>query len=254
MGRVRGTIGAVVVVALVLARSAGAVVPLTIDDADAVDWGHYQLNAGWQLQHLPSADLHVLPVNPVVGIASHGELGVTLGYAWRDGRGARRSGDDVDGITDLAIRTKWELGTHADDRLNLSVAIELDVPTGSAHRGLGTGHVDVGAVMIGTRTWGSTSCDWNVGYLVVDAGGTSISDDAWLVGQAVRHSLNDRWTAIGEAYGVLPHTDGGDHTGFFDAGLQFQVTEHVLLSVLVGTAAGRGSPEFTSSFAVTIDS
>jgi hypothetical protein len=193
-------------------------------------------------------------VNPVVGIASHGELGVTLGYAWRDGRGGTRSMDDVDGITDLAIRTKWELGTHAADRLNLAIAVELDVPTGSAHRGLGTGHVEVGGVFIATRTWGSTACDWNVGYLVVDAGGTSISDDAWLVGQTVRHSLNDDWTAIGEAYGVLPHTDGGEQTGFFDAGLQFQLTEHVLLSILVGTAVGRGSPEFRSTLAVTIDS
>ena len=254
MGRAWGTSAALVVAALVLARPAAAVVPLTIDDADAVDWGHYQLNAGWQVEHSPSADVHLLPVNPVVGIASHGELGVTLGYAWRDGRGATRSMDDVDGITDLAIRTKWELGTHADDRLNLSIAIELDVPTGSAHRGLGTGHVDVEGVLIGTRTWGSTSCDWNVGYLVVDAGSTSISDDAWLVGQTVRHQIDDRWTAIGEAYGVLPHTDGGDHTGFFDAGLQLRLTEHVLLSVLVGTAVGEGSPEFTSSLAVTIDS
>ena len=254
MGRVRGTSVALVVAALALCRPALAVVPLTIDDADAVDWGEYQLNAGWQLQHTQSADLHVLPVNPVVGIASRGELGATLGYAWRDGRGATRSMDDVDGITDLAIRTKWELGTPADDRLNLSIAVELDVPTGSAHRGLGTGHVDVGGVFIATRTWGSTSCDWNVGYLVVDAGGTSISDDSWLIGQAVRHQLDDRWTAIGEVYGVLPHTDGGDHTGFFDGGLQLQVTEQVVLSVLVGTAVGRGSPEFTSTLSVTIGS
>jgi hypothetical protein len=254
VGWVRGTSAALVVAMLALARPVGAVVPLTIDDADAVDWGHYQLNAGWPLQHTASSDLHLLQANPVVGIASHGELGATLGYAWRDGRGATRSMDDVDGITDLAIRTKWELGTHADDRLNLSIAVELDVPTGSAHRGLGTGHVDVGGVFIGTRTWGSTSFDWNVGYLVVDAGGTTIDDDGWLVGQAVRHSLNDRWTAIGEAYGVLPHTDGGEHSGFFDAGLQFRLTEHVLLSVIVGTAVGRDSPEFTSSLAVTIDS
>jgi len=254
VGRVRGTSAALVVTALVFVRPALAVVPLTIDDAEAVDWGHYQLNAGWQVAHTASSDLHVLPVNPVVGIASHAELGATLGYAWRDGRGVTPSQDDVDAIADLAIRTKWELGTHADDRLNLSVAVELDVPTGSAHRGLGTGHVDVGAVFIATRTWDSTSFDWNVGYFVVDAGGTSISDDAWLVGQAVRHQVSDRWTAIGEAYGVLPHTDGGAHTGFFDAGLQFQVTDHVTLSVLVGTAVGRDSPDFTSTLSVTIDS
>src|SRR5512144_2547639 len=105
MGRAWGTGAAIAVAALVLARPAIAVFPLTIDDADAVDLGHYQLNAGWQLQHTSSADLHLLPVNPVVGIASHGELGATLGYAWRDGRGATRSMDDVDAITDLAIRT-----------------------------------------------------------------------------------------------------------------------------------------------------
>ena len=63
---------ALVVAALVIVRPALAVVPLTIDDADAVDWGQFQLNAGWQLTHTGASDLHLLPVNPVAGIASCG--------------------------------------------------------------------------------------------------------------------------------------------------------------------------------------
>jgi hypothetical protein len=253
MGRAWGTSAAMAVAVLVLARPALAVFPLTIDDADAVTFGHYQLNAAWLVSHTDTSDLHVLPVNPVVGIATHGELGVTGGYAWRDGRGPTRNTDDTDGMTDLAIRTKWELGTHADQRLNLAIAVEVDVPTGSAHRGLGTGHVDVGGTFVATRAWGSTAFDWNLGYQVFDAGNGSIGDDAWLVGQAVRHQLDDRWTMIGEAYGVLPHTDGGAHAGFFDAGVQLRLTEHALLSVLVGTAVGRDSPDFNGTLAVTID-
>ena len=88
-----------------------------------------------------------------------------------------------------------------------------------------------------------------------DAPGSTLRDDAWLVGQAVRHELTDRWIAIGEAYGVLPNTDdGGERAGFFDAGIQLQATGHLLLSVLVGTAVGRGSPDFTSVIALTFGS
>ena len=52
-----------------------AVSPLVTDDAETVDPGHLQLNAGWQLTRTGSASLYFTPLNPVLGLNSRGELG-----------------------------------------------------------------------------------------------------------------------------------------------------------------------------------
>lgn len=86
------------------ARLALAVSPLVTDDADTVEPGHLQLNADWQFSRTASVSLHSIPVNPVFGISSRGELGATFGYQWRDGSGSVPKQADADGITDLTLR------------------------------------------------------------------------------------------------------------------------------------------------------
>src|SRR6185503_6302730 len=57
----RGTVAAL----LALFASAGtafAVPPLVTDDADTVERGHLQLNAGWQLTRSGAVSLHAVPV------------------------------------------------------------------------------------------------------------------------------------------------------------------------------------------------
>jgi hypothetical protein len=225
---------AVALLTLAGGGSAFAVSPLVTDDADPVERGHLQLNLGWQFVRTDSVSLHAIPVNPVVGVAASGELGATVGYLWRD----------ADGVTDLTLETKWRLRQSAPERLNVSLRLDVNLPTGSEDQGLGTGRVDVDAVLIGTRTWGRTALDSNVGYTAVDAERAVFADDVWFVGQALRHQLTERWTAIGEAFGLLPN-DGAPSGGFFSAGAQLQATDSLLLSVLVGTAVGRGTPDGT---------
>jgi len=57
-----------------------AVSPLVVDDADTVERGRLQLNAGWQVSRTGSESLFSLPINPVLGLNSRGELGATFGY------------------------------------------------------------------------------------------------------------------------------------------------------------------------------
>ena len=175
-----------------------AVSPLVTDDADTVDPGRLQLNAGWQLSRTGSVSFYSIPVNPVLGLNSRGELGATFGYQWRGGP------TQADGISDLTIATKWRLWHTEDDNFKISARFDLKVPTASEHGGLGTGNLDAGVVLIATRYWGPTSFDWNIGYSAIDLSHAVFSDDHWFLGQAVRHELNKRWTIIGETFASPP--------------------------------------------------
>ena len=76
---------AVLLLALLLPTPSPAVSPLTTDDADTVEPGRLQLNAGWQFSRASSNHWNAIPINPVLGLSS-GELGGTFGI-WRDGVG-----------------------------------------------------------------------------------------------------------------------------------------------------------------------
>jgi hypothetical protein len=169
-----------------------AVNPLVTDDADTVEAGRLQLNVGCQLTRTGSVSLWSIPVNPVLGVHSRGELGATFGYQWQDGP------TEADGITDLAIASKWRLWRSDDKNFKLSARLDLKVPTAPADRSLGTGETDVGIVLIGTRCWGPTCFDWNIGYSAIDLSHTVLGDDQWFIGQAVRHELSKRWTITGK--------------------------------------------------------
>jgi hypothetical protein len=100
--RGRACWAAVALFALAAGRSAFAVSPLVTDDADTVERGRLQLNAGWQFGRTGSVSLHAIPVNPVVGLSAWGELGATFGCQWRDGSGHMPHEADAEGVGTIA--------------------------------------------------------------------------------------------------------------------------------------------------------
>ena len=241
-------LGCSLMLALCYSPSLHAVSPLVTDDADTVESGQLQLNPIWQFTRTGSLRLHVLPVNPVLGLTSRGELGATFGYQWRDGSNAV----DADGITDLTFSTKWRWWQSKDEKLRLSTRFDLTLPTAAEDRGLGTGKVDGAAVLIATRTLGSTSIDWNLGYAWSDLSGTDLRDDTWFIAQAVRHELNKAWTVVGEMFAILPHSDRGGSANFsLQGGAQLSLRENLVISALIGSAAGRNSPDLVSRLGIS---
>jgi hypothetical protein len=222
-----------------------AVVPLVVDDADTDDFEHLQFNSGLQFSRTASENLYDYSVNPVYGITSRSEFGVTFGYQSQNG-----NGNDTDGISDLILETKWRLIGTATNLFKLSVRFDLKLPTASEP--LGTGEPDANIILIATRNWGNTYLDWNIGYTAVDAAYSNFNDDHWFLGQAVRQQLSDRWTVIGDAYVTLPQGKSGSSANFnFEGGVQFNVRENITLSALVGSAVGQDSPDLTSYFGFT---
>lgn len=232
---------------------ARAVPPLITDDADTVDPGQWQLNTGCLFSHTASEQLFVFPVNLVTGLNSRAEVGLTIGYQGRDGAGIAPETRDASGVTDLFLETKWHLYQSADENFNVSARFDLKLPTASRSQGFGTGDVDTDVVLIATRSWGETEIDWNLGYIAVDPARGSARDDRWFFGQALRQKLSERWTFISEIFAIVPNTGAGGSSNFhFNAGAQFTVRENLIISALIGSAAGHRSPDLTSFVGVTI--
>jgi hypothetical protein len=137
-------------------------------------------------------------------------------------------------------------------RAELSGRLDLKLPTASENRGFGTGHTDIGGILVATRCWGRTYFDWNLGYTASDASRRVFGNDHWLLGQAVRGELNKRWTLIGETYALLPQGNEGIASTFhFSGGAQFNLRKNVIFSALIGSAVGRSSPDFTAYLGLT---
>jgi hypothetical protein len=234
-------------IALLIPYSTFGVFPLVTDDADLVDFGHLQFNSGLQFNREASTKLYDYSINPVFGITPRSEFGATFGYQWLNG-----NENDADGISDLILETKWRLIGTATNLFKLSVRFDLKLPTASERLGLGTGKPDADALLIATRNWGNTYLDWNIGYTAVDAAHSNFGDDRWFLGQAVRQQLNDHWTLLGDAYTTFSQGKAGAPANFnFEGGVQFNLRENIVLSAIVGSAVGRGSPDLTGYFGLT---
>ncbi len=230
-----------------------AVSPLVTDDADTVEPGKLQLNCDFFFFRTASTSLYSGQLNPVLGLTPRLELGAIFGYQWRNGSGSTPTTADADDVTDLTIAPKFRLWHSSDDHLKFSARMDLKLPTASKRNGLGSGDPDVGLVGIATYKLGKTSFDSNLGYYAIDITRADFDNDRWFIGEAVRHELNEKWTLVAEAYGLLPNTRAGGYANwYFSAGPQWSVRDNVFITALIGSAAGHHSPDLTGTFEVSL--
>jgi Putative MetA-pathway of phenol degradation len=230
-----------------------AVSPLVTDDADTVEAGKLQLNCDFQFVRTGSTSSYLIPINPVLGLTAHLELGAIFGYQWRDGSGSIPTTTDADDLTDLTIAPKLRLSQSLEDKLKFGARMDLKLPTASDRHGLGTGNPDVGVVGIATYTIGKTSLDFNAGYYAINISRADFDDDRWFVGQTIRQILNEKWTLFAEVFAFLPNTRAGGHANwYFSGGPQWSVRENVSLCALIGSAAGDNSPDLTGTLEVAV--
>jgi hypothetical protein len=106
-------------------------------------------------------------------------------------------------------------------------------------------------VLIATKTVGATSFDFNLGYTFVDAWDSGLNDDELFIGQTVRHTLSERWTLLGEAFGRVPFSGQRNATVSFNGGVQFFLRPNWVLEAAVLTAIGHDSPNLTGYLGFT---
>ncbi len=207
---------------LLIAAVAHAGPPFVTDDPEPVDYHHWEVYAA-TLGTRDDAGLHgTLPhVEVNYGAAPGLQLHVILPLAYAG---------DAHGLGDTELGAKYRLLDETPHRPQLGVFQLLEVPTGSASRGLGGGHLQAFFPLWAQKSWGPWMAYGGGGYWV------NPSDDNrnyWLTGVVVQRDLSAHLTLGGELYATTPAAvDAGSELNI-NLGGQYNFNEghHLLFSI-----------------------
>ena len=233
---------------LTLVQAVHAVRPLTIDDADTVDYGRLQLSLAGNYLHEPQARLFTVPFGAAYGVSSNCEASVLLGGQWvehfRDG--AKRQDE---GALDTGFSLKYRWLNQTNHGFVFSTRADVKFPTASEQRGLGTGNYDAGLVLIATKTWQDFGFDCNLGYTFVNPAG-QFGDGDFLAGQTVRYAITETFSLVGEVLARVPVGTGSRTVAEVHGGYQWEIVKDLVLDGLVGTGLNSSSPYFIATLGV----
>jgi hypothetical protein len=177
--------------------------PTIATHAFTVAPGIVEMEAGFLQQSPDSASSQFgVPVLFKVGLCSHLQLDVALGWI----RNAS-SGDAQSGITDLTVGVKWQLLDNAPVLGAFAFQPTVSLPTGSVERGTGAGTTSLNLLLASSHKLHGVSLDINAGVTLRGGDGTTTPKTAtlWTVAAGIPLAGRLGWSA--EIYGY-PGTAG----------------------------------------------
>jgi hypothetical protein len=234
-GVIRGGVAvAVVLLAATLHVYAGR--PLEVDDADTVEEGRVQVEFGLELETGANAKTLTAPFKPSFGLTRWLEIGIEPSalYVEDEEASPRRAAGPGDVVLDAKIRLPVSfLDT------NLAIAPSLKIPTADERRGLGTGKVDAGMLLIATRAFtDDQQVHFNVGYTYVGKVRGEQLRDVLFVGIAgetyIPRLASERFQVVGVVFGTTKEESGGRSDIQGRVGVRYQLVEDFILDAAVG--------------------
>lgn len=214
--------------------------PLIVDEAETIRQGEIQMEAAFDYSKAGRVRNFALPVVLNYGIIDNLEAGIEFGYQFE-----RRSIEDhtewENGITDLIIASKWKFIDAKD--IMVSLAGEIKIPTASESRDLGSGDTDFGLLLIVSKFLGSTEIDLNLGYAFIEHFKGFFDDDALFYGIAVKQDIKGPLKVVGEVFAETPPGSPSDTLAGINGGLQYWISEELVLDAAAGTGFGTESPD-----------
>jgi len=231
--------------------------PLTIDDADPVDPGLFEAEAGAGYYHDSVCDHWDMPLGLTYGAVRDVEVGIGFG-----GQSERRDEwlqenrkDHVheDGIGDLTLAAKWRF---LDERTWLprqALVPSVKLPTADDDKGLGSGETDYDLTWIASKALTDRlGAHLNAGYTWI---GEPDGEDLGPVvhyGVAADYRLADPLQWVGELFAEDEIGHGGGIAVQYNTGFRLSLTDDIVLDLAAGSRlCGDGTPDFTATAGVT---
>jgi hypothetical protein len=213
-----------------LGRAAVAGPPFRTDDPVPVELGHWEIYEFSTATHVVGDTAGILSgIDANYGAAPDLQLHAALPIAFD-----KPSGNGLAaGYGDTEFGIKYRFLTEDEDGWRPQAAIypAIDFPTGSARRGLGTGHTHVFLPTWLQKTFGDWTTFAGVGYWINPGLGNR---DYWYFGWAVQRQIADNLALGGEVFHQTSNTvDGKDQTGF-DLGITYDLNDHYHLLFSAG--------------------
>ena len=234
------TIAFVAMVSGTLSARAGR--PLSIDDADPVDHGMFEFEAGVAYEDDPGTEHWDFPFGLTYGLIRDVEIGVAFG-----GQIAETSHRE-DGIGDLAIGAKWRLMESGPMGARHALVPSVKLPTADEKKGLGSGETDY-------------DLTWVISWAVNDRAGLHCNlGHTWIGGKdnntvhyglALDYQLLDPVQWVGEVFAENEVTDIRDAVVACSSGFRWLPSEVLTLDVAAGAGIRGDAPDLTLTLGMT---
>lgn len=203
-----------------LSEAAHAGAPFLTDDPNVVATGHYELLVFYQQTlsgdgrsgTLPGLELHYGPVERL-------ELDLIAPLAFSTPRGERTQR----GYGDTILGLKYSLLDEGEANPQIGFAPKLDLPTGNADRGLGSGGAALFLPIWIQRTRGDFRTYGGGGYWINRG---SNNRNYWFAGLEAEYRFTTAWTLGAEVFYTTPQTSLSRSTTGFNVGGSYVFSPH----------------------------
>jgi hypothetical protein len=199
--------------------------PFQTDDPDPVPFHHYEAYAFSIMDHAGDGTYSQIPAFELnYGAAPNLQLHVILPFAYV-------TPEDNFGMGDMEVGAKYRFIKEGKRRPEVGTFTMLEVPTGSARKGLGNGQVWARLPVWIQKTVGPWTTYGGVGYQVNHA---PWMKDSLFAGWLVQRRFSKRWTIGTEVYHQEAQAIGTRQTTFVDPGGYYYFTDNLQLLFMLG--------------------
>jgi hypothetical protein len=227
--------------------------PLAVDDADPVDVGQFEFEAGFTYAHDSDCKHWDVPCGLTYGAFRRIEVGIGFGGQFEE-RTELLEYETTEhsvreqGIGDLALGAKWQFLDTCPLGARHAIVPSVKFPTADDDKGLGSGKTDYDLTWIASRAIGdNTGVHLNLGYSWI--GGSD--DDAIHYGVALDCQVAETLQWVGEVYAEKALVSGADTAVQCNTGLRWNPTESLTLDIAVGAKLSGDAPDFTAAAGLT---
>jgi len=227
--------------------------PLAIDDADPVDPGQFEFEAGAAYEHDSDCKHWDFPFGLTYGLFPRVEMGVGFGGQFEERTELlAESGEEEcvreHGVGDLVVGAKWQFIPSCPLGARHAFVPSVKFPTSDEDKGLGSGETDCDLTWIASRSIGEKAgVHVNVGYSWI--GGPD--DDVLHYGLALDCQMMDSVQWVGEVFAERESAAGADTVVQYNTGFRWNPIESVTMDLAGGSRITGDAADFTATAGLT---
>jgi len=221
--------------------------PLTVDDADPVEKGHAEIEAGVYYEYNCDCKHWEFPAGIAIGIMPSLEASAGLGGQLEE-RSENAIKDSESSLSDVVVALKWLFWEKCPLGARHALAPSIKFPTADEDKGMGSGKNDYDLTWIISREIiPQISIHVNAGYSWI--GG---EEDVIHYGLAVDWLPVDLIQLVAEMFAEDSRENAAETSAIFNAGIRIIPSETITLDLAYGTGIKGETPESIATGGITI--
>ncbi len=226
--------------------------PLTVDDADPVDRGQFEFEAGASYERDADNWEGGATFALTYGFLPRLELGIGGGIVSVRSEEENAAGTlqtrKESGFGDLTVGLKWQVVEACPLGARHALALSVKAPTADEDQGLGSGKTDADVMWIASRPLSDKAgVHLNVGHSWIGGPDANVLH----YGVALDLQLTETVQWVGEVFAERETFRGADTVAQFSAGFRWNPSEGLTLDIAAGSKIHGDGPDITVTAGLT---